>query len=125
MRRRQDLLSRWAVLLLPPRHDLQRPIRQRALKLKRLLHRRRQPKLALLLRRQDHWHRLRVNRAHLGVGLRCQKGEEFVGRLALTDLPYRRPPRRDPSEEGDRPALIKGKPDGQPPPVGQHLVLGK
>src|SRR3954464_7368407 len=70
--------SAWdsTVVVLAGGDYTQRAVRKRALKRLGFLPRRPQPRVALLLRRQDHRHRLRMHASHLRVRL---AGEECEG----------------------------------------------
>ena len=71
--------SKLAILFLPPRHHLQRTIRQRPLQRQCFRDQRRQPGLDLSLRRQNHRNRLRMNGAHLGIRLAGQRNSSYLG----------------------------------------------
>ena len=115
----------------PPRNPLSRPAARCAASrpavdaaAPSLQPRARQPGLPLGRLGQDHRHRLGMDCADLGVGLRRQEPEE-IGAPALLHLPHRGPGRPDAGEEGERPALVEGEPDRRPRAVGQRLVLGE
>jgi hypothetical protein len=63
-------------------HDLERIIRQESLQRLRLVPGRAHPHIALLLGRQDHWHRLRVDRLDHRVWCR---GQEAIDEMRPRD----------------------------------------
>ncbi len=91
--------------------DPERTVRQRPLQLEGLVRRRGHPGFDFIGRRQDHGHRLRVDRADFGVRLRREKRVDVVGGLAFLDLPDRRPVGPDAGEAGEGTALMKREPD--------------
>ncbi len=85
----------------------------------------REPKVELALLGQDDRHRLRVHGLHDGIRLGGEKAVEVIRRFAFLELPYRRPGRPDPREDGERPVLAQGEPDRLFGPVGKRVVLGE
>ena len=120
--------SNWGdcpVLLGASRHHPELIVRKRPVQQERLGPRCRHPRLEFFRLGQDRRHGLWVIGADDAVRLGGEEGEQVVGGLAFLDLPDRRPARPDAGEEGERPGLVEGEPDGRPRTVRQRLVLGK
>ena len=91
--------------------DPERAVGEGPLQLQGFVWRRRHPGLDLVRRRQDHWHRFRVDGANLGVRFGRQEREDVVGGLAFLDLPDGRPVGPDAGEAGEGTFLVKSEPD--------------
>jgi hypothetical protein len=106
------LLGRGRVLLFAARYDFERAIRKWTLQLLGHFPRRSHPRLDFGRRGQDDRHGLGVDGPHLGIGLGREEREQVRGDDALLDLADALPlGNRDPSEEGQGSAVIKGVPD--------------
>jgi hypothetical protein len=109
---RRALSRRLIFLLRPTHHDPKRIIRQRPLQRLGLIPRRAHPNVVLLISRQDHGHRLRMDRLDHSVGGRGQEAVYLMRpryrlRLGAT-VPVERCP--DTGESEQRPGLIQRKP---------------
>src|ERR1700712_220116 len=103
----RNAASTWdsTVIILAGGDDLQRAVRKRALKRLGFLPRRPQPRVALLLRRQDHRHRLRMHASHLRVRLAGKEGEDVRRDFAFLRLADAGPVGPKSPGPGQRPAL--------------------
>src|SRR5947209_10662230 len=86
-------------------------VRKRALKRPGFLPRRPQPRVALLLRRQDDRHRLRMHASHLRVRIAGEECEDVRGDFAFLRLADAGPVGPKSREAGQRPALVRGEPN--------------
>ena len=120
------LLNRQRILLLAPRDDAERTVRQRPLQRLRLRPRRRRARSPTRPARSgspaspwDGSPRPRRSAPMVRNPKRSARHRPFL------DLPHRGPGRPDAGEEGERPGLVEGEPDRRPRAVGQRLVLGE
>jgi hypothetical protein len=113
------------ILLFAPEHHLQRPVSEGGYNPLAPDHGARKPGLALLLRRQDCRHSLRMDGRDLGIGLCRQKPEQVSCNLALLNLLNRGPLGPDPGEKSHRPIFVEREPDWLLGAARRQFVLGK
>jgi hypothetical protein len=82
-----DQVFDFTILFLAAQDNVQRAVREGPLQPRSLRPRRAKPCLAFLRRREDSWHRLRVENGDFGVRLSRQEAEQIGGHFAFPDLP--------------------------------------